>query len=243
MAVGLRTRPIEGNRLVRSVGAAIEGHTTRRQFVARTTLFATAAVVSRGSIMVRPGVPYQVVTGCPDDSLCSDGYTDFCCTINNGVNACPPDTVAAGWWRADHSAYCDGPRFYIDCNEVCCTRPVGDFCLGCGPCQCRDGCDSRIINCLHFRYGQCGQDVEALGAIACRMVTCVPPYLLDLGCTDELAVDNLTANHITDCLLDVPRSGGPTRPAAPSAWPSDGVAQLFRGAARAIGEILRRGAR
>ena len=30
----------------------------------------------------------------------TSGWTVFCCTINKGVNACPPGSFAAGWWKA-----------------------------------------------------------------------------------------------------------------------------------------------
>ena len=55
-----------------------------------------------------------------------------------------------GWWKADNSSYCGGPRYYMDCNATCqCDTGCGDgwgFCepgcdgtnCGCGP----DGCDS-----------------------------------------------------------------------------------------------------
>ena len=36
-----------------------------------------------------------------------------------GTNSCPPGTIAGGWWKADGSSYCAGPRYYIDCNATC----------------------------------------------------------------------------------------------------------------------------
>ena len=45
--------------------------------------------------------------------LCTDGYTEFCCTINNGINACPPGSFAGGWWRAMASSAGSGS---------CCSR-------------------------------------------------------------------------------------------------------------------------
>ena len=87
-----------------------------------------------------------------------------------------------GWWVADNSSYCGGPRYYMDCNATCsCDNGCGGgfpFCepgcdgtgCGCGPL----GCDSYLTGCLQFRYGQCNQDVPCLGRIVCRVVACVP---------------------------------------------------------------------
>ena len=129
--------------------------------------------------------------------LCTDGYTEFCCTINNGINACPPGTFVAGWWRADFSSFCNGTRYYMDCNQSCCGPDLGNgFCAGCTECTCGGGCDTRRVYCNYFRYGQCHQEIGILGPIACRLVTCVPPYTVaEYACTAAAAVDNATAEH------------------------------------------------
>ena len=87
-----------------------------------------------------------------------------------------------GWWKADNSSYCGGPRYYMDCNATCgCTTGCGGgygFCepgatgptAAAGPA----GCDSYLTGCLQFRYGQCNQDVACIGRIVCRVVACVP---------------------------------------------------------------------
>ena len=58
---------------------------------------------------------------CNSGSRCCDGYTEFCCTINDGVNACPSNTFIGGWWKCTNNAgagacHKEGVRFYIDCN-------------------------------------------------------------------------------------------------------------------------------
>jgi hypothetical protein len=120
--------------------------------------------------------------------------------INKGVNACPSGTIAAGWWRADGSPYCSsGTRYYIDCNERCCGPVRGDgFCAGCNACRCGTNCNTRKVYCNYFRYGQCNGGTR-VGPIACRMVSCTPPYQLNIGCSPSGAVDNSTARHFRDC--------------------------------------------
>src|SRR5262249_53222480 len=63
-------------------------------------------------------------------------------------------------------------------------------------CTCGGGCDARRIYCNYFRYGQCHQEIGITGPIACRVVTCVPPYTIsDYACSTAAAVDNSTAEH------------------------------------------------
>ena len=70
---------------------------------------------------------------------------------------------------------------------------------GCVACQCGPSCNNRKVYCNYFRYGQCHQEIPVSGPIACRVVTCVPPYVSDLSCTPASAVDNETAEHNTAC--------------------------------------------
>ncbi len=206
------------NWIVNKTSGFLDARLSRRSFIARTTLLGTAIAATGCAVVTQPGSPYQRITDCPPNALCRDGYTEFCCAINDGVNACPPNTTPAGWWRADFSVFCNGTRYYIDCNEVCCGPVRGDgFCAGCGACSCAHGCDTRKVHCNYFRYGQCGQFIFNVGPIACRMVTCVPPYALDLGCSPSGAVDNSTANHFTDCTRYLPPAPPPPPPLSPSA--------------------------
>jgi hypothetical protein len=193
------------NWLVSRTSGFLDARLSRRSFVSRATLVGTAVAASGCAVVTRPGAPYTRIVDCPSGALCRDGYTEFCCVINQGVNACPPNTIPAGWWRADFSVFCNGRRFYIDCNEVCCGPVRGDgFCAGCHACECAAGCATRKVHCNYFRYGQCNQAVAHIGPIACRVVTCVPPYTLNIGCTASGAVDNATANHNANCAAYVP---------------------------------------
>jgi hypothetical protein len=193
------------------------GRTSRRSFLQKTALVSTAVAVVGREYVLRPGSAYAAICACagqdcPCGSLCCDGYTEFCCTLT-GQNGCPPGTIAAGWWKADGSRFCNGPRYYIDCNATC-RCGGGPFCPdGCSNapwgCGCAGGnCAHRKAGCTNFRYGQCNQQVATVGRIACRVVSCDPAVLIVGNCAPTLAVDNSTANHNQPCLQ------APARPTA-----------------------------
>jgi hypothetical protein len=184
-------------------------HTSRRSFIARTAIVGTALAVAPTEFVLRPGTAYGAICNCQGSScdcgaLCCDGYTEFCCTLT-GINGCPAGTLAAGWWKADGSQYCNGSRYYIDCNATChcgtgriCPDNCSDAPWGCG---CAKGdCNNRKAGCTAFRYGQCNQQVATVGRIACRVVSCDPAALVVGNCAPTVAVDNSTANHNKPCL-------------------------------------------
>jgi hypothetical protein len=186
---------------------------SRRSFLKRTAIAGTALAVAPTDFVLRPGTAYGAICNCSGSScqcgsLCCDGYTEFCCTMT-GANACPPGTIAGGWWKADGSAYCAGPRYYIDCNATCrcgtgriCPDSCSNAPWGCG---CAKGdCNNRKAGCTQFRYGQCNQQVATVGRIACRVVSCDPAVLVVGNCAATVAVDNSTANHNKPCLQAPP---------------------------------------
>jgi hypothetical protein len=198
--------------LVERASSALAARTSRRGFLAKTAVVGSALAVAPAEYVLRPGTAYAAVCGCAGSSCscgaaCCDGYTQFCCTINRGINACPPGTFAGGWWKADGSRFCSGPRYYIDCMGECSTCSSGcgsgHFCSpGCDnqTCMCANGdCNNRKVGCTSFRYGQCHQEIGCSGRIACRMVSCTPAWLLDDTCSTVSATDNTTANHTAPC--------------------------------------------
>ena len=198
--------------LVDKAASALARRTDRRGFLAKTAIVGSALTVAPLDLLLRPGTAYAAICGCAGSacqcgSACCDGYTQFCCTINHGVNACPPGTFAGGWWKADGSRFCAGPRYYIDCMGYCSTCTTGcdrgHFCSGgCDgrACECANGdCGNRKVGCTSFRYGQCHQEIACSGQIACRVVSCTPAWLLDDTCTTISATDNATANHTAPC--------------------------------------------
>jgi hypothetical protein len=71
------------------------------------------------------------------------------------------------------------------------------------------------VGCTRFRYGQCNQDVECLGPIECRVITCVPPWEWDSSCTRTDAVDQNTRTHDASCLHPFDTGANPPVPARP----------------------------
>ena len=166
---------------------------TRRSFLTKTAVVGSAITVSPWDFAVKPVSAYAAV--CGTDSACADGYSVFCCTINNGANLCPAGSFTGGWWKADNSGFCCGsPRYYIDCNADC----------GSGwTCECETStatCDNRRIACNQFRYGQCNQEISCYGPVVCRVVTCTPPWEYDHTCTTSSATDDNTVSHTAPCL-------------------------------------------
>ena len=212
--------------LVERTSTFLAARLTRRSFINRSALVGSAVAVGSGvDLLLRPGTAYGAVctcanTACGCGSTCCAGFSEFCCSINDGYNYCPADTVMGGWWKADNSSYCGGPRYYMDCHAQCgCTTGCGGgwgFCepgcdgtsCGCGP----DGCDSWVTGCFQFRYGQCNQQIDCIGRIVCRVVACVPPWTVDPTCTTTVAVDNSTAEMDAACWTGAPPAPPPPPP-------------------------------
>ncbi len=176
--------------------------TSRRGFLVRAGVVGSALAVDSVGFALRPGTAYASV--CGPGASCSTGWTVFCATINNGVNACPPGSVAAGWWKADGASLCGGKaRYIIDCNATCtgcggsgggsgiCARSCWSCDCECGP---EGGCDQRKVCCNAFRYGQCHQEVAQVGGVQCRVVSCTPPWEWE-ECSSAPATDNATRDH------------------------------------------------
>jgi hypothetical protein len=201
--------------LVERGTALLDRRASRRGFLTRAALVGAAVMVAPLRYVLRPGSAYAAICSCNGSScnctdLCCDGYTEFCCTLT-GENRCPPGTLAAGWWKADGSGFCDVdgvsmPRYYLDCNADCngcgcgsnglCSRTCADCNCGCA----QGNCANRKACCTSFRYGQCNQDVRCVGPIVCRIVTCVAPWEIEPSCTTASATDNATRFHNRPCL-------------------------------------------
>ncbi len=208
-------RPSRGiaftNWLVSRAAARSSAGTSRRGFIMGSAMVGSAVAVAGVDYALRPGTVYAIVVPgeCPG-GFCNDGYTEFCCAINDGINACPVNTFAGGWWRADSSSFCGGgTRYYIDCMQTCCGPSKNYcqngycFCESCVPCNCPGGCGTRKVFCNYFRYGQCHTEIPISGPIACRVVSCTPPYAVaGNACLTTPAVDNSTAEHAANCAVE-----------------------------------------
>lgn len=183
-------KPTVAERVVARTAGFLAAGQSRRKFLAKSAVVGSALAVNPFDFLLKPGTAYGAVCG-----TCSDGWTAFCCTINNGSNSCPPATFVAGWWKADGSAYCSGgPRYIIDCNATCPTQ-----------CTCRcagAACDGRRTCCNQFRYGQCNQQISCYGPVACRVAICITPWTYDPACSTHTLTDNRTADHGAACLTD-----------------------------------------
>lgn len=188
-----------GSRLLEWTSSFLEARTNRRGFLVRAALAGSALTVGPFRYLVRPGTAYAHICG-PGD-YCESGYTAFCCTVS-GANNCPSGTFPAGWWKADYSSYCGGPRYYIDCNARCTCSCNGYTYCDCYNCSCycpEDTCDNRAVCCYSFRYGQCNEQIECVGPIVCRAVYCSPPWEY-ANCTRDGAWDDNTAEHSAPCM-------------------------------------------
>ena len=89
--------------VTRELGGLLLSRTSRRGFLAKATVAATALSVAPVDLLIRPGSAYAQIcecapgTDCDCSSLCCDGYTQFCCTINNGINAMPETSARMSW--------------------------------------------------------------------------------------------------------------------------------------------------
>jgi hypothetical protein len=200
------------NRLVLAAGSLLERRTSRRGLLQRAALAGSAMAVAPLRYLLRPVSAWAAIGpgSCPG-GLCNDGYTAFCCEINNGKNVCPTGTYVGGWWMC--AAYTgtglcqpQGVRYYLDCNHL-----PGNA----SNCRCaNDNCGERRADCNVFRYGQCNTQIGGVTAIACRVVVCQNPSTVDgFNCNGSVAVDNNTCSHEWPCLVDglvqqVPGDGG-----------------------------------
>lgn len=190
-------------RLINAASRFLDDRTSRRGFLRRAAMVGTALVAAPATYILRPVTAEAAVvpSDCGPGAKCNDGWTDFCSNIH-GVNTCPPGALIGGWWRAEGNTYCNGDsRYYMDCHASECSCGCGSSgtcSSGCTdfPCQCNhDNCDERKIGCTRFRYGQCNNQEPCIGAIICRVVTCIPPWEWDSSCTTTDAVSQSTYSH------------------------------------------------
>jgi uncharacterized protein with LGFP repeats len=203
-------RPTWSQRTADAVTGWLSRRSSRRGFLQKSAVIGSALAVDTLGFALKPQSAYASV--CGPGSSCSTGWTVFCATINKGVNACPPGSIAAGWWKADGASLCGGKaRYIIDCNATCsrCSTAgrAGICSRSCWSCGCTCGpagqCDQRRVCCNGFRYGQCNQQVRQVGGVVCRVVSCIPPWTFE-RCSTASATDNATRDH--------------SSPALPAAW-------------------------
>jgi LGFP repeat len=192
-------------RMVSAATAMLDRTVTRRGLFARFALAGSAVTTSGFDYLLHPGSAYASV--CGEATTCSSGWTALCCTVNNGVNQCPPGSFAGGWWKAEGASLCGGKaRYYVDCQAEC-TRCgchgshfCGEECWNCKPhCAHHGSCDQRRVCRNVFRYGQCERGRHCGGPVWCRVTSCTPPWRW-ANCSTTSATDEFTVSHSAPCL-------------------------------------------
>jgi hypothetical protein len=189
-------------RLVEAISGILDERSSRRGFLARTATVGAALTVAPLRLLLRPGTALAAVVRPSEcaDGLCSDGWTEFCCTINGGANVCPSYTFVGGWWkctdyRGRQLCADTGVRYYIDCNRLPAASVPGG-------CHCATGdCNRYRVGCNIFRYGQCNTQIAAVTEVVCRVIVCEHPASIDsLNCGATYKQDNRTCGHEAPCL-------------------------------------------
>ncbi len=188
--------------VVDHLARVVERRSSRRGFLVRTAVVGSALTVAPLRFLLRPQTALATIVrpGHCAGGLCSDGWTEFCCAINDGKNMCPPYSFVGGWWKCtDYRGHrlCaeEGVRYYIDCNRTPGhTLPGG--------CHCANGdCANRHVGCNVFRYGQCNTQIGALTEVVCRVVVCEHPAKIpEFNCNATYKEDNRTCGHEAPCL-------------------------------------------
>jgi hypothetical protein len=176
--------------------------TSRRGFLARIALVGSALSVAPLRYLLRPESAWAVIRpgDCSSGSRCQDGWTEFCCSINHGHNACPSWSYIGGWWKCTNykgNNLCgdEKVRYYIDCN----VKPGESAPNGC---HCAKGtCSERRVACNVFRYGQCNTQISGRTAVGCRVVVCTnPAHIPGFNCNRTYMQENAVCSQDAGCL-------------------------------------------
>lgn len=195
------TAAMAAERLVTSSALFLERRFSRRTLLQRVALAGSALSVAPLRYLLYPVSALAAINpGSCGGGLCTDGYTAFCCEINDGQNSCPPGTFPGGWWMCTSyqgSQLCSaqGVRYYVDCNRL----PGYSWP---GGCECANGsCANRREACNVFRYGQCNTQIGGVTEVVCRQVVCENPGSIPgLNCSSSVAVDDAVCGHEAPCL-------------------------------------------
>lgn len=150
-------------KLLEKTVSLLESTTSRRGFLVRFALGATAFAVGGVRYLVRPqsALAYISCSNCSSTSTCcTAGTSCFCCVIT-GSNDCPTNSARCGWW------YCSTNGItYIDCCMGCAGY---SFCCG-AECYNSPGCKfgREYFNC-GCDYGSGCTCIDANATIRCRI--------------------------------------------------------------------------
>jgi len=192
---------VMSGRLVDSSALFLERRCSRRTALQRIAVAGSALCVAPLRYLLYPGSALgAIIPSKCSGGLCTEGYTAFCCEINDSLNSCPQGTFAGGWWmctdyRGSRLCSDQGVRYYVDCNGLPGHRYPGG-------CACANNrCSERRVACNAFRYGQCNPHIPGTTEVVCRMVTCQNPGSIPaLHCSSSVSVDNAVCHHHVGCL-------------------------------------------
>jgi hypothetical protein len=151
--------------------------TTRRSFLERVTLTATALAVGPVRFLIRPESAWAITcSNCPPSSSCCDQNSAFCCSLTGVGNFCPGGSSECGYWQCGTNNL-----YYIDC----CTS------TGC-TCHCgNQSCAYRKSCCNPRFYSNCTGG--ATGPVVCRVTRQRRPDFCDFQCSTSFGPGNCDA--------------------------------------------------
>ncbi len=205
----------------------------------QTAVVGSALAVDPKGYVLTPQT--AATTVCGPAASCSAGYTVMCCTINKGVNGCPPGTFAAGWWKAADSSWCGGGyRYIVDCNASC------------------SDCTSRLLGRQHLQPGLLELRLQVrlgghlrpaagvLQRLPVRAVQHPHPVQRRGGLPRRQLRRALQVGQLHDHVADRQRHGRAQRAVRPAVGPDHAevrLDELARLAARRVGRAGARGGR
>ena len=194
-----------------AVARGLRPGSRRRSFLAQTAVVGSALVVDPQGLRAHPGNAPTPASAARTPRPAA-GYTVFCCTVNNGVNACPPGTL--------HRRLVEGRRLVLVLRSATATSSTATpRCSKCTTgCSGDNICDKQVLEllaaasgstatcdqrrdcCNAFRYGQCNTQVQVQRRRAPAAWSAASRRTSGTNCTTTSLSDNATAEHNAPCL-------------------------------------------
>ena len=200
------------NWFVMKAAGLLERKSSRRGFLIGSAMVGSAVAVAGCAPGTQPGSPYSHITDCARRRSAPTATPSSAAPSTSGLNTCPPGSFVGGWWRADLLQLLQRhPLLHRLHAELLRARPRQRVLRRVHRVPLREVAATRArIYCNYFRYGQCHQEIGITGPIACRVVTCVPPYLIA-----ELRVQPRPPRSTTPLPSTRPRTAARRRPPPP----------------------------
>ncbi len=188
----------------------------RRSFLLRVAVVGSALATAPLRYLLYPGTALAAVVGPLEcrSGKCADGYTEFCCEINQGgVNACPTGTFAGGWWMCtDYAGSAALLRAAASATTLIATRcpAIPSPAAAVAATTTAATGASRATSSA---TASATPHIDGTTAVVCRLVVCENPATIsELHCSAALATDNAVCGHEAPCLepaaLELVGAGG-----------------------------------